>query len=36
VDVSGLGWLLHPRGDLDATELFDGSLEVDGSVTVSQ
>ncbi len=36
VDVYGLGWLLHQRGDIDATELFDGSLEVDGSVTVSQ
>ncbi len=36
VNVYGLGWVLHQRGDLDASALFDGSLQVDDAVTLAQ
>ena len=35
VDAYGLGWIHHQRGSLDATALFDGSLEVDAAVTLA-
>jgi hypothetical protein len=28
--------VLHQRGEVDATELFDGTLRVDAAVTLAQ
>jgi len=36
VNVYGLGWVLHHRGEVDGTELFDGTLDVDPAVTLSR
>ena len=36
VNVYGLGWMRHQRGELDAAELFDGTLAVDPAVTLSE